>query len=287
MSPAGKTNNIQLRSLLLILIFFTFVSLLIHDSKDIGMFWHLYIIPLYIAAVSYGLAGGLIVGILSTCSVVGWLYALQMFTPQQAEKLWEIGIGMALFIGTGITLGHSSGKQKAQKDMLEGLSIRDRLTGLFNYGYFLDHLEKERKRAQRYQNPLSVIMIDVDFFKRFNDTFGHEKGNEVLKRVAKVLVENTRNVDTVARYGGEEFVVTLPNATAEQAQTVAERIREAVACETFEGNDQQPIVNVTISGGIAGYPTQAEQIDKLIYKADQALYSSKENGRNQIRIFSE
>ncbi len=285
-------GKIQLRSLLLILISFTFVTLLINHRLNIGVFWHLYIIPVFIAALTYDLAGGLVIGILSLISIVCWLFVLGLiftgqyiFPPLHQEKLLEIGIGMVLFIGMGITLGIMSSKQKKQKAMLEGLSIRDRLTGLFNYGYFLDHLEKEQKRARRYQTPLSVIMMDVDHFKRFNDTFGHEMGNEVLKRVAKIIVSHVRNVDTVARYGGEEFVVTLPNASIKQAVVVAERIRAAIAKEKFKGNAEEPVTSVTISGGVASYPSQAENTEQLVYKADQALYASKENGRNQITVF--
>ncbi len=287
-------GKIHLRSLLLILISFTFVTLLINRQLNIGVFWHLYIIPVFIAALTYDLWGGLIVGIFSTISILCWLYYLELlFTskylipPLHQEKVLEIGLGMALFMGMGVALGHLSSKQKAQQEMLEGLSVRDRLTGLLNYGYFIDHLEKEQKRALRYQNPLSVIMLDVDYFKRFNDTFGHERGNEVLKRVTKVITKRIRNVDIAARYGGEEFVVTLPNATKKQALAVAERIRTAIEKETFKGNAAQPVVHVTISGGIASYPSQAEDIEQLVYKADQALYVAKETGRNQICVYEE
>lgn len=287
-------GKIQLRSLLLILITFTFVTLLINDTHDITMYWHLYVIPLFIAALTYDLIGGFIVGILSAVSIFFWLYVFQyiftsnaLFPPIYQEKLLEIGLGMALFLVMGIALGHTSGKQKAQQAMLEGLSIRDRLTGLFNYGYFLDYLEKEYKRALRYQNPLAIVMMDVDHFKKFNDTYGHEMGNVVLKRVARIITKSIRNVDTAARYGGEEFIVTLPNANCQQAQTVAERIRKAIEKESFEVEGQKEPVKVTISGGIACYPAQAQDIDSLVFKADQALYAAKDGGRNQICLFKD
>ncbi len=290
---AVKTK-LHLQSLLLILISFTFVTLLINHEHNIGVFWHLYIIPVVIAALTYDLWGGLIIGLFSSISIIFWLYYFELlftsehiFPPAHQEKLLEISIGMSLFALMGIALGHLSSKHKAQENMLEGLSVHDRLTGLFNYGYFLDNLAKEQKRSLRYQNPLSVIMLDVDFFKRFNDTFGHEKGNEVLKRVTKVITNRIRNVDTAARYGGEEFIIILPNATKEQALVVAERIRTAIEKEDFKGNTTRPISHVTISGGIASYPSQAEDIEQLVYKADQALYLAKETGRNQICVYEE
>ena len=287
-------NKIQLGSLLLILISFTFVTMLINREGNIGLFWHLYIIPVFIAALTYDFWGGLVVGSFSGLSILFWLHRLKfiftpehLFPPQHQEKLLEIALGITLFAVMGIALGHLSGKRKAQQKMLEGLSIHDRLTGLFNYGYFLDHLQTEQKRALRYNTPLSVVMIDVDYFKRFNDTFGHEMGNEVLKRVTKVINSRIRNVDIAARYGGEEFVLILPNATKEQAFTVAERIRLAVEKESFKGNSSQPLAHVTISGGIASYPSQAENVEQLVYRADQALYMAKETGRNQICLYEE
>ncbi|MBI4652002.1 GGDEF domain-containing protein [Candidatus Desantisbacteria bacterium] len=124
-------------------------------------------------------------------------------------------------------------------------------------------------------------------FKNFNDTYGHEQGNKVLRSLAEINKEKTRNVDTVARYGGEEFVVVLPMAGEEQAYQVSERVRIAVAEKHFEGNKETPIVKITISGGICSYPQYANNTVELIYKADEALYKAKEEGRNRIYKHSE
>jgi diguanylate cyclase (GGDEF)-like protein len=164
-------------------------------------------------------------------------------------------------------------------DKVQRLSITDGLTGLYVHRYLQERLEEEVRRAARYNSALSFIMIDIDFFKRYNDNYGHQAGDAVLKRVAKVLAQGTGGGDFVARYGGEEFAVVLPGQSLELAQAKAEALRKAVEKEqfTFEGQSTQ----VTISGGLASFPEDALTKNGLIDRADQALYQAKARGRNQ------
>jgi len=176
-------------------------------------------------------------------------------------------------------------KNRQLEDMLtrvETLAIMDPLTNLFNRRRFETILASEFKRADRYQSPLTCIMIDIDHFKLVNDTFGHQAGDVVLKEAAQIIQTAIREVDTAARWGGEEFVVLSPNTTRENAYRVAERIRAAFESHTFVGIDGQKI---TISIGISGVPDPSiDMQEKLIHAADTALYEAKKNGRNRIEL---
>jgi len=161
------------------------------------------------------------------------------------------------------------------------LSITDGMTSLYNYRYFMEHLNEEFERAKRYKRSLSVIMVDVDFFKKYNDANGHPKGDELLRKVAEIFKRTARISDTVARYGGEEFVVILPETCGEMAFGMAERLRKEVEANDFEGGKTQPGGRVTISLGVASYPEVTDSCEGIIKCADDALYRAKEEGRNR------
>jgi len=171
---------------------------------------------------------------------------------------------------------------------LEQLALRDGLTGLYNHRHFQDLLSAEMSRAQRHQEPLSLLFLDVDHFKSFNDTNGHPMGDRLLKRLGKLLINmqgptpSRRKSDIVARYGGEEFVVILPNTDAAGALVRAERLRSLVEGTNFEGGSAQPMGRVTVSVGVSAYPLHAETKAELIAAADEALYAAKGQGRNQV-----
>lgn len=164
------------------------------------------------------------------------------------------------------------------------LSVRDDLTGLYNRRHFQHVLQIEWKRAVRFRRSLSVLMIDVDRFKAFNDTFGHLQGDKVLKQLSALLHRRLREVDTVARFGGEEFVVLLPDTDRQGALAVGEKLRQLVEQERFP----LPAVTagasgtLTISVGIAAYPEDVREMEDLIDHADIALYDAKDAGRNRV-----
>ncbi len=163
-------------------------------------------------------------------------------------------------------------------------SITDGLTGLYIHKYFQARLEEELKRIKRYGGKLALVMFDIDHFKSFNDTYGHQQGDIVLKYVAKILKNTVRqDVDVPCRYGGEEFAVIMPNTDHEGAAIFAERLRKNV--EQYEFPGQEFPVKVTISLGVAVALDDAKERLELIKKADIALYYSKENGRNQVTLY--
>ncbi len=287
-----RKSRIQLRNFLLIAMSFAFVSLLIYYTRGVTIYWHLYAIPLIIAAFTYNVVGGLIVGLAGTSMIAGWMYyfAPYLYSINESVPLrtLEISLGGILYITMGIALGFLAKKQKEQQAILERLSVHDRLTGLYNYSYFIDKLDEEKKRADRYGHPFSLVMFDIDFFKMLNDTFGHEAGNIVLKKIGEIIHKNVRNIDVVSRYGGEEFAILLPHVVDNEACRVAERIRKAIEGTGFNLRNGDPTVHkVTISGGLATYPKDARNETELIVNADRALYKAKESGRNRVCVFSQ
>lgn len=169
-------------------------------------------------------------------------------------------------------------------EQTQELAITDGLTALYNHRYFHERMEAELARAARYDRPLSLILIDVDHFKSYNDNNGHPAGDVLLRRVAETIRSCSRQSDIVARYGGEEFAVLLPETGTQAAFNSAERIRKKLASLKFPGEDKQPLGRVTLSAGVATYPTHASTKEDLLKKADALLYLAKENGRNQVKL---
>jgi diguanylate cyclase (GGDEF)-like protein len=171
-----------------------------------------------------------------------------------------------------------------EKSRLYELSITDGLTKLFVHRYFQVTLENEIRRAKRYSKPVSLILFDIDHFKKFNDTYGHQMGDKVLVYTSQILRDAIRSIDVAARYGGEEFVLILPETEAGAAFEVAERLRKRV--EAFDYPGQDTPVKVTISLGVSSFPLHTEDRLDLIKKADDALYGSKKAGRNCVTMYT-
>ncbi|MGB0466518.1 MAG: GGDEF domain-containing protein [Pontibacterium sp.] len=167
---------------------------------------------------------------------------------------------------------------------LQSLSREDRLTGLFNRGHWEECLERELNRYLRTYEPCTLIMLDIDHFKAVNDTYGHPAGDEVIRRVAAMLLQHARKTDIVGRYGGEEFGIILTSTNTRQAGIVAERMRQAI--EMMEVEYEQLSMAVTISLGLAELQPDILDHEQWITQADNALYKSKEKGRNQYNIYA-
>jgi len=167
------------------------------------------------------------------------------------------------------------------QETLRNQSVRDGLTGLYNRRYLGEALERELNRAERAGRTLSVIILDIDHFKKFNDTFGHDAGDTVIKTVAHFVHANLRRADIACRYGGEEFVLILPEANLEDALIKAEALRAAVS-QLDVRHDRESLGTVTISLGVSGFPDHASNVDALIKVADEALYRAKKGGRNRV-----
>ncbi len=166
--------------------------------------------------------------------------------------------------------------------VLKDLAIRDGLTNLFNHRYFQETLSKEIGRCERYGTPFSLIFLDVDNFKLFNDNNGHVQGDNLLKQLASLIMNNIRNLDCAARYGGEEFVIILPETEKQHAVDTANKIRLAIYEHHFEGQETQPGGHVSVSMGVAVHPDDGAQTADLLKHADAALYQAKKAGKNRV-----
>jgi len=161
------------------------------------------------------------------------------------------------------------------------MATLDRMTRLYIHHYFQERLTEEINRSIRNNTSLSLIISDIDFFKKFNDSYGHQQGDSILKEIAQIFKQNLRSVDIAARYGGEEFAIILPETNLEDAKLIAERLRKKVDAFQFPGQDA--MLHVTISLGVAQFDQTRDKSKKdLIKRADSYLYKAKENGRNMI-----
>ncbi len=209
------------------------------------------------------------------------LGALLLYAPspsafdESGRRAYLGAVGKQLGVALDNALLHSRATE---------MSYQDRLTGLFNRRYLEEALDREVRRAERYGLPLSLNMVDIDYFKAYNDTHGHSRGDEVLRIVAERLHSQTRSADIVTRYGGEEFALILPMTTKPRARLVGEKLRAAIAAlKTESGEDS---IGLTISVGVATFPEDGTTAAALLEAADAALYDAKARGRNRVEVFA-
>lgn len=207
------------------------------------------------------------------------LAVLNFTDKATGEAFGETDLELLNAIAPQIAVAIDRTALKSKAGEFEQLSVTDPLTGLLNRRYLQNRLAEELNRSKRHRFPMTLMMIDVDRFKSYNDTFGHPAGDEALRIVAGILKENLRGADVAARYGGEEFAVLLPQTTVEEAVQIAERIRRQIERCSF------PHRRVTASIGIASSGPDISTPDDLIWAADRALYQAKELGRNMVRVF--
>ncbi|MCX7793114.1 MAG: sensor domain-containing diguanylate cyclase [Thermodesulfovibrionales bacterium] len=222
-----------------------------------------------------------IVPLVSSGTVLGYL-----LLGNRKERVFDLELASIIsLIGNNVALVFD--KIRLFKE-LERLSITDSLTGLFNRRYFYGALEKEIERVKRYGANFSLVLIDIDDFKRVNDEYGHLAGDRVLQVLADILKRTLRKVDIIARYGGEEFILLLPNTGKEEAGAIANRIREEISktvveCRSDKG--AEVICPVTISGGITTCPDDFTDADRLLSAADKAMYEAKSLGKNKMILY--
>ena len=230
----------------------------------------------------------IVAGMLLVAGVLG--YALGLFIVRPLDRLTRGAAKVAggdlevdLPVATGGEVGYLTqvfnnmvSRLRAGHRELERLSVTDPLTGLYNRRRMMEVLEDEVRRSRRLKHPFTVLMADVDHFKRYNDAHGHPAGDVVLKRVAAILRDSTRDVDFVARYGGEEFFVLMPEMQIDVATEIADAVRRRLAAERL------PAGTITLSFGLAEFPSHGESGETLIAVADAALYQAKRDGRDQV-----
>ena len=210
-------------------------------------------------------------------------YILVAYYAMKFENLWLEIIYPLIFSIVAFTLAYIVKYLIKSRDFEQQymLATTDGLTELYNHRYFQEQIRMQVEQSKRYSNNFSLIIIDIDFFKKFNDTFGHQSGDAVLRQVAQTLKRNVRATDIVCRYGGEEMSIILPNTSKDEAYATAQKICQRVAEKTFKltGNNE---THVTISLGVSTFPFDGDTAPKIIESADKKLYNAKNNGRNQV-----
>ncbi|QSS05774.1 diguanylate cyclase (plasmid) [Klebsiella pneumoniae] len=244
----------------------------------------LLLIPVIIAATTWGKKVGVAVAAFSSCVVlISDLFPiLHPFSPR-AFQIDLVNAGVIVL--TGWFIGGLTDIETETRNSLIHLANTDGLTGLYNHRYFQEELRRRLTEAEKTGRPLSLIMMDIDYFKFYNDAFGHQKGDQVLATIGRILARLVKEPSFAARYGGEEFVVVMPGATREAARELDEQIKREVAGFPFEGAENLPAGRMTISSGIACYPGDGTTARELIRVADDALYRAK-YGRKTHLYFS-
>ena len=245
-----------------------------------GYLWPLFLFPLLLGAVFFFELGSLAVTVwLGNFFVLYYSFAA---TPTD-EMVRQAILGTTLFFACGLLLGRVQRRSRNAQRELAASTLTDRLTGLYNYGTFVDYLHNEVTKVDRYGGELCLLMLDLDHFKQFNDRHGHEAGNELLRRLGSTIRSTVRTADLPARYGGEEFAVLI-RGDETHGYELAERLRRAVEDVSVEVRGEPACT--TLSAGIATYPAAAGDEAELIESADAALYESKRRGRNRVTIFT-
>lgn len=270
---SGRT---QRRLIILCLVcanfFFLWLMLKVFAQTD---FWPLLAVPILVSAWFFYEVGAVV-----TLAVTGLLLIQTSF-----EKNGTIFVAVATFAVLGLMLGWGQRRQRRMHRHVLRSSLTDSLTGLYNFGSFMECLDREVRRVDRYGGAVTLVMFDIDHFKMFNDRYGHQAGNEALKVVAATLRSQKRESDIVARFGGEEFVLLFPGKEAAGVET-ARRMRKAISQISVPVGGGAK-AEITVSAGVACYPNGATSKEELLDKVDQLLYASKRKGRNRVSVAPE
>ena len=240
--------------------------------------WALFALPLALA-LPLGGVRGMAAATLCACLVAA------LASGRDGADGTAMAVGIAAFVAAGVAVGAGHRAQERAAARIATLSLVDRLTGVHNYAFFEDALPRECRRAERYGLPLSLVLLDLDRFKAFNDRHGHDAGNRLLTAVGEVIRASSRASDIAARYGGEEFALIVPGP-AEEAMEAAERIRSAVAGVRVMVAGGET-AGTTISAGVADLENgQGDTGERMLDQADKALYHSKASGRDRVSLFA-
>lgn len=245
----------------------------------------LFLFIIITATIQEGMRQGLLVAVASCAIILGMdliMVTNIVINPYFEDDLILCGV----FVLTAWPLGYYVKIERDYIKELENMVHKDGLTGVYNHRFFCDALKQQVLNSEKQQQPISMLFIDIDYFKEYNDLYGHQKGDEALRVIGDLLNSSIKQGKIVARYGGEEFAMLLPNTDEKEAIRIAEQIRMTIEKTYFTGQENQPNGNLTVSLGISTYPNKAKNDLELIKSADDALYRAKFFNRNRVEIYT-
>lgn len=279
----GGGNNTSIIEYIIFMSFFLLLILISGGHESPHKYLFLFIITT--STIQTGIKDGLSIGIISAIIIL--VLDLVSLPGTRVNPYFEDDLVLAgVFILTAYSLGSYVKFETEHINELKHRVNIDGLTGLYNHRYFYDVLNQKINAADQNKNELSLLFLDIDYFKHYNDLNGHQKGDMVLRKLGEILKQEVGEMGIAARYGGEEFAVLLPNIDKNEGIKIAERIRKAVQDTYFEGQENQPNGNITISVGLATYPENAKDDMELIKTADDALYRAKFFSKNRVEVYA-
>ena len=262
----------------------TFFIIIIITGTYKSEFKFLFLFIIITATIQLGLKQGVINAVISSVII---LSIDLIFGPKTVENFYfENDLIMAgVFILTAWPLGFYVKTENEHIERLQSLANEDGLTGVYNHRFFHEALKEKVKISRENKTFLSLIFLDIDYFKHYNDIYGHQKGDEVLRIIGGLLKSCVRNKDIAARYGGEEFAIILPETLENEAVEIAEKIRSKVETTYFQGEENQPKGKLTVSVGVSTFPKKAKNEIEIIKSADDALYRAKFFNKNRVETY--
>ncbi len=277
----GKVLN-KIETMMFVIIFSTIILICGVNQSQYKL---LYLFIIITTTIQSGMKQGLIVAGISSFIIL--TMDIIMLPNAEVNVYFQDDLVLAgIFILTAWPLGFYVKIEGEHIKNLEDMINIDGLTELYNHRYFCDSLVENVKSGEKYNKPVAMIFIDIDYFKQYNDINGHQKGDYVLKKIGKIIKENSRKEDIPARYGGEEFSIILPETNEEKALNIAENLRKSIETAYFEGEENQPNGKVTVSIGVSVYPYKAKNDVELIKSADDALYRAKFFYKNRVEVYT-
>lgn len=280
-----KENNKFLQKVEMVLYFTVFITVIFISGSHESYYKFLFLFIIISYTIEYGMKTGLVIASLSSAVVI--VIDFKISNNITVNKYFENDFALiAMFFLVAWTLGYYVRLEKTHILYLTEYANIDGLTGIYNHRYFYEYISSLCEESIANNTPVSLLIIDIDHFKKYNDIFGHKKGDELLVSFTETIKKHLALTDILCRYGGDEFCVILPDTKKEKAVKIANKLRETVSETYFEGQEYLPDSNLTISIGLSTLDSKSENYYNLIENADSALYKAKFLRRNKVEVYS-